>query len=250
MMLFTFKKSSPIYFRSHHLTYKLFCRNYVFRSSYLSTNSCLSKNHLLERKKGGSEKSGAKGGKKQQEEDEVKEVDWSNYKELMKDSVSHYQLELSQLKLGRAQPSLIEVVDVPIQGQSLPLKALAQITVVDGNTLGVSVFDQNNNKPVTNALQDHEMGFTLVHHGRMILVTIPKATNEMKAKLAKMTHELAEQAKIQIRHIRRKLMDEIKEMNLPKDEDRNTTQKGQALHDEFIKVIDDNMKAKEKELKS
>jgi ribosome recycling factor len=51
---------------------------------------------------------------------------------------------------------------------------LAQITVVDGNTLGVTVFDQNNQKAVTNALQDHELGLVVHLQNRMLMVTIPK----------------------------------------------------------------------------
>jgi ribosome recycling factor len=238
---FSIKPKTPFFIQ-------LFRPNFAVRYFFtINQTSCVTRN-LMERKKGDNKAKGGKGGKKDDDEEE-KELDWEEYKTGLKEVVEHYTGEIGQLKLGRAQTSLIDQLGVNLNGQTYSLASLAQITVVDGNTLGVTVFDQNNQKQVLTVLKDHEIGFGVTSNARMILLSIPKPTNEVKTKLIKMANELTEKARIQIRGTRRKLMDTLKEMGMTKDDERKATQTAQTLHDDYIKIIDEKLKVKEKEFK-
>jgi len=229
-----------------------FFRSTLGARSFFTINqtSCVTRN-LMERKKGDNKSKGGKGGKRDNNDDdeEEKELDWEEYKSGLKEVVEHYTGEIGQLKLGRAQTSLIDQLGVNLNGQTYSLASLAQITVVDGNTLGVTVFDQNNQKQVMTVLKDHEIGFGVTTNSRMILLSIPKPTSEVKQKLIKMASESTEKARVKIRGTRRKLMDLVKEMGMTKDDERKATQTAQTLHDEYIKIIDEKLKVKEKEFK-
>jgi len=98
------------------------------------------------------------------------------------------------------------------------------------------------------ALRESDLELTPSTAGKVILVPVPRPTPEIKKKLQKMAANQAEEARIEIRKIRRNLVDDIKKKGLPQDEDRKAQKKAQDIHDDYMKQLDAKLKSKEAEL--
>lgn len=159
---------------------------------------------------------------------------------------------LCKIRTGRAQPALLDGIMVDYYGSPTPLRQVAQVNVEDARTLKLSVFDRNSIKAVEKAIQQSDLGLNPVVAGVEIRVPLPPLTEERRKDLVKVVKGEVEQAKVEIRNIRRDANDKIKALQKDKqiseDELRSGEEKIQKATDAAIKKADELLDAKQKEL--
>ena len=159
---------------------------------------------------------------------------------------------LCKIRTGRAQPALLDGIMVDYYGSPTPLRQVAQVNVEDARTLKLSVFDRNAIKAVEKAIQQSDLGLNPVVAGVEIRVPLPPLTEERRKDLVKVVKGEVEQAKVEIRNIRRDANDKIKALQKDKqiseDEQRSGEEKIQKATDAAIKKADELLDAKQKEL--
>ena len=159
---------------------------------------------------------------------------------------------LCKIRTGRAQPALLDGIMVDYYGSPTPLRQVAQVNVEDARTLKLSVFDRNAIKAVEKAIQQSDLGLNPVVAGVEIRVPLPPLTEERRKDLVKVVKGVVEQAKVEIRNIRRDANDKIKALQKDKqiseDEQRSGEEKIQKATDAAIKKADEILDAKQKEL--
>lgn len=161
--------------------------------------------------------------------------------------------EFSGLRTGRASTNLLDSVVVEAYGSMTPLNQLANINVPEARLLTVQVWDKTMVKAVEKAIASAGLGLNPAADGQLIRVPIPELSQERRAELVKVAHKYAEGGKVAIRNVRRDGMDHFKKMEkdggISKDDHQRKSDEIQKLTDEFIKKVDDQLAAKEKEIK-
>jgi ribosome recycling factor len=161
--------------------------------------------------------------------------------------------EFSGLRTGRASASMIEPVMVDVYGSMMPLNQVGTISVPEPRMISVQVWDKGNAKAVEKAIRDANLGLNPQADGNLIRVPIPPLSEERRNELVKIAAKYAEQARIAVRNVRRDGMDMLKkaekDSQITEDEHKNWSDKVQKLTDEHIKLIDEGLAAKEKDIK-
>ena len=171
-------------------------------------------------------------------------------KQELQKSLEHLKNEFAKLQVGRANPAIIESVTVDAYGSIQPLKNLANVGVLDAQTLSIQPWDKSLLRAIGKGITDSGIGLNPQDNGETIMIKIPPLTTERRAELAKVAKRLAEEAKVAIRSIRQ---DAIKHLEIDKDtmsEDALKSGKEdiQKSIDEAIKVIDELTKTKEADI--
>jgi len=192
-------------------------------------------------------KGNAKGGKPI-EGGSMEDFDWQHPRDEMEAVIKECTNQFNLLKVGRADPQLLESLTITENKKSVQISEVAQVNVKDGSTLIVSPFEPETTKDIVEAIRNSDLEMNPTVSGSMILVAMPKPTKEFKAKLIKLAHQHVEQAKLSIRNQRRLVITDIKKMGLPEDDDRTMQAQVQKLHDDYIKKLDNLYKQKEKDL--
>jgi ribosome recycling factor len=171
----------------------------------------------------------------------------------MNKSVESFTRELSTLRAGRANPSLLDKVQVEYYGMMTPLNQLASVTVPEGRMLLVQPFDKSSISDIEKAIQKADLGLTPSNDGNIIRITIPALTEERRNELVKLVGRYAEEAKVAVRNVRRDANDELKKMqkdgDMTEDELRRSQDNVQKLTDSTIKSIDEIAKNKEEDIR-
>lgn len=178
--------------------------------------------------------------------------DASDLKRRMEGALEAFRKELTGLRTGRASSSLLEPVSVEAYGNRMHLKEVATVSVPEPRLITVQVWDRGMTKAVEKAIRDSGLGLNPQTEGQVIRVPLPDLTQERRAELAKVAHKYAEQARIAIRNIRRDGMDGLKKAekasDITQDELKSQSDKVQALTDQHIKLVDDALASKEKDI--
>lgn len=160
--------------------------------------------------------------------------------------------ELRSLRVGRANPALVEEIEVEAYENKMPLKEVASITIPQHNQIFIQPWDVELLIPIQQALQKSEANLNPAVEGNGMRITLPPLTEERRKELAKETHKYGENARIEIRHIRENTMKHIEESEKRKEisEDKKFKQKEeiQDLVNEFNVKIDEAVKNKEAEV--
>ncbi|MFC1624026.1 ribosome recycling factor [Candidatus Omnitrophota bacterium] len=174
--------------------------------------------------------------------------------EKMKKTVDATIREFSEIRTGRANPSLVEGIRVEYYGTNTPLKQLASISVPEPRLIAIQPWDPSSVKAVEKAILKSELGINPMNDGKIIRISIPSLTKERCEELKKVLHKIAEQGRVSIRTVRRDGIDSVKKMEDSKEIPEDARFKGQEeiqrLTDKYIKRIDELLKGKEKELES
>jgi len=161
--------------------------------------------------------------------------------------------EFSGLRTGRAAASMIEPVMVDVYGSMMPLNQVGTISVPEPRMISVQVWDKGNAKAVEKAIRDANLGLNPQADGNLIRVPIPPLSEERRNELVKIAAKYAEHARIAVRNVRRDGMDMLKKAEkdglITEDEHKNWSDKVQKLTDDHIKLIDDALANKEKDIK-
>lgn len=172
-------------------------------------------------------------------------------KEKMIKVIHHFQAELNNIRTGRANPTLLDHVQLDYYGSITPLNQLAQITVVEGTQLLIKPFDPQSLKEMEKAINSAQINLPVQNDGISLRINMPKPTEERRNELVKLVNKLAEEAKVQIRNARRDINDLIKKDDeLPEDAEKDNLDRIQKSTDEHIKIIDEIAKEKAVEVKT
>ena len=170
----------------------------------------------------------------------------------MDQSIAAFKNNLSKVRTGRANPALLDTVHVDYYGSMVPVNQVANITLIDGRTLGVQPWEKNMVGKVERAIRDSDLGLNPATHGDLIRVPMPMLTEERRRDLTKVVKGEGEDAKVAVRNIRRDanqtLKDALKRKELAEDDERRMQDDIQKLTDRYVAEIDKMLAAKEAEL--
>ena len=174
------------------------------------------------------------------------------YKQKMNKTFEVFAKDLSTLRTGRANASMLDVIKVDVYGQKIPINQLGTITVPDPRALNIQVWDQNNVMLIDSSIKKSEIGLNPQIDGRLIRIPIPNLNEERRNELKKIVKNMAEQSKISVRNIRREANDALKAMlkekKISEDENNKFEKEIQKITDQEIKKVDEKKSQKEKEI--
>jgi ribosome recycling factor len=174
------------------------------------------------------------------------------YSEKMDKTIEVFQKELTSLRTGRANASMLDLVKVDVYGQAMPLNQVSSITTPDARTINIQVWDFNNVPLVDTAIKKSELGLNPQIDGQLIRLPIPDLNEERRTEIKKLIKSMGEKCKISIRNIRREANDDLKSLvknkEISEDAEKINEKIVQAYTDEHIKTIDTKVEAKEKEI--
>jgi ribosome recycling factor len=160
--------------------------------------------------------------------------------------------ELAGVRTGKASASLIENIQVEVYGSMMRLRELAGISSPEPRQLLVQPWDMTAIQSIEKAIQKANLGLSPVVQGKTIRITFPELSAERRQEFVKITHRMAEDARVAVRHVRRDAMEELKKAvkaHETSEEDQEKTEKEiQKLTDQFIAKIDTHLAHKEKEI--
>ncbi|NQT75550.1 MAG: ribosome recycling factor [Candidatus Omnitrophica bacterium] len=178
----------------------------------------------------------------------------SEIEEMMKKSVDATVREFSEIRTGRANPSLVEGIMVECYGSNMPLKQVASISVPEPRLIAIHPWDPSNIQAIEKAILKSQLGINPMNDGKIIRVPIPSLTKERCDELKKVLHKIAEQGRISIRTVRRDGIDSLKKMEDSKQIPEDARFKGQdhvqKMTEKYTKRIEELLEQKEKELTS
>lgn len=169
--------------------------------------------------------------------------------EKMNKAIASFEHELTTVRTGRANASLLDAVEVDYYGSPTPVNQVGSISVVEGKTLVIKPFDKSILKELETAINKANLGIAPQNDGTVIRLTVPSLTEERRKELTKVVAKMAEEAKVAIRNIRRDGNDMIKKnKELTEDMQKDGQEKIQKATDEFIKKVDAIAAAKDKDI--
>ena len=174
------------------------------------------------------------------------------YKNKMQKTYEVFLKDLSTLRTGRANASMLDIVKVDVYGQKMPINQLGTISVPEPRQLSIQVWDQNNVSLVDSALRKSELALNPKIDGQLLRIPIPEPTEERRKELKKIVKGLSEKSKVAVRNIRREANDQLKKMLKSKetgeDEFNKYEKEIQSITDDQIKKVEETTEKKEKEI--
>ena len=176
----------------------------------------------------------------------------SRYKDKMSKTIEVFVKELSSLRTGRANASMLDLIKVDVYGQKMPINQLASITTPEPRTINIQVWDANNISLIDASIQKSELGLNPQIDGQLIRLPVPDLSEERRNEMKKIIKSMGEKCKISIRNIRREANDELKKLFKSKDISEDDVKKNEKIiqdhTDNNINQIDEKVISKEKEI--
>ena len=170
----------------------------------------------------------------------------------MQKTLDVFNKELGALRTGRANANMLDLIKVDVYGQKMPINQLATITTPEPRTINIQVWDLNNVNLIDSAIKKSELGLNPQIDGQLIRLPVPDLSEERRSEMKKIIKSMGEKCKISIRNIRREANDDLKNLlkkkDISEDEEKKYEKDIQVLTDNHIKIIDDKVIAKEKEI--
>ena len=174
------------------------------------------------------------------------------YNSKMSKTYEVFQQDLGSLRTGRANASMLDTVKVDVYGQKMPINQLASITTPEPRTINIQVWDINNVTLIDSAIKKSELGLNPQIDGQLMRLPIPDLNEERRSELKKIIKSTGEKCKVSIRNIRREANDELKKLlkskEISEDDEKKAEKSIQNITDTNIKLIDDKVTSKEKEI--
>ena len=175
-----------------------------------------------------------------------------NYNQKMDKTFDVFIKELTSLRTGRANSSMLDLIRVDVYGQKMPINQLGSITVPEPRTINIQVWDLNNVTLIDSAIKKSELGLNPQIDGQLIRLPIPDLSEERRNEIKKVIKTMGEKCKVSIRNIRREANDELKNLlkakDIGEDEEKKFEKIVQSYTDDHIKKIDEKVETKEKEI--
>ena len=174
------------------------------------------------------------------------------YNQKMDKTFDVFTKELSSLRTGRANTSMLDIIKVDVYGQKMPINQLASVTTPEARMINVQVWDLNNVNLIDSAIKKSELGLNPQIDGQLIRLPIPDLSEERREEIKKMIKTMGEKCKVSIRNIRREANDELKnslkKKEISEDDEKKFEKDVQISTDDHIKIIDEKVASKEKEI--
>ena len=170
----------------------------------------------------------------------------------MKKSIESLESAFVKIRTGRANPGLLDTIEVEYYGNPTPLNQVANVSVADARTLMVTPWEKDMVAKVEKAILTSDLGLNPATAGMSIRVPMPPLTEERRKEMIKVVRGEAEQGRVAIRNIRRdannQLKELVKEKEISEDEERRASEAIQKLTDKFVASVDALLSKKEKDL--
>ena len=174
------------------------------------------------------------------------------YSQKMDKTIEVFNKELTSLRTGRANASMLDLIKVDVYGQLMPVNQLASITTPEARMINIQVWDLNNVPLVDAAIKKSELGLNPQIDGQLIRLPVPDLSEERRAEIKKVIKSMGEKCKVSIRNIRREANDDLKNLfkskDISEDEEKKFEKVVQIFTDDHIKKIDEKVVLKEKEI--
>ena len=176
----------------------------------------------------------------------------NSYKLKMTKTLDVFSKELNSLRTGRANASMLDLVKVDVYGQSMPINQLGTITTPEPRTINIQIWDINNVTLVDSAIKKSELGLNPQIDGQLIRLPIPDLSEERRLEMKKIVKSMGEKCKVSIRNIRREGNDDLKKLlklkEISEDDEKKFEKIIQEFTDNNVKIIDEKVLSKEKEI--
>ena len=174
------------------------------------------------------------------------------FSQKMDKSIQSFKKEISTLRTGRANASMLDTIKVDVYGQLMPINQLATISVPEARLISIQVWDKSNVNLIDGSIKKSDLGVNPQIDGQTVRIRIPDLTEERRKDLIKVLKTMAEKGKISIRNIRREanedLKKKLKDKTISEDDNKKFEKNIQTLTDQYISLIDKTTQDKEKEI--
>ena len=178
--------------------------------------------------------------------------DEKSYNIKMDKAIEVFTKELSSLRTGRANAAMLDLVKVDVYGQQMPINQVGSITTPEPRMINIQVWDANNVPLVDAAIKTSDLGLNPQIDGQLIRLPVPELNEERRTELKKLIKSIGEKCKVSIRNIRREANEELKKLlkakEIGEDEEKSSEKNVQTITDDHIKVVDEKVSLKEKEI--
>jgi ribosome recycling factor len=178
--------------------------------------------------------------------------DDKSYNIKMDKAIEVFSKELSSLRTGRANAAMLDLVKVDVYGQQMPINQVGSITTPEPRMINIQVWDANNIPLVDAAIKKSDLGLNPQIDGQLIRLPVPELNEERRTELKKLIKSIGEKCKVSIRNIRREANEELKKLlkskEIGEDEEKSYEKNVQTITDDHIKVVDEKVSLKEKEI--
>jgi len=178
--------------------------------------------------------------------------DEKSYNIKMDKAIEVFAKELSSLRTGRANAAMLDLVKVDVYGQQMPINQVGSITTPEPRMINIQVWDSNNVPLVDAAIKKSDLGLNPQIDGQLIRLPVPELNEERRTELKKLIKSIGEKCKVSIRNIRREANEELKKLlkakEIGEDEEKSSEKNVQTITDDHIKVVDEKVSLKEKEI--
>lgn len=170
----------------------------------------------------------------------------------MEQSIASFSSNLTKVRTGRANPSLLDTVHVDYYGSMLPISQVANLSLLDARTIGIQPWEKGMGAKIEKAIRDSDLGLNPSSMGDLIRVPMPAMSEERRRELTKVVRNEGESAKVAIRNVRRDANDAVKKLVKDKlaseDEQKRSEADIQKITDRFIAEVDRLVAAKEQDI--
>lgn len=173
-------------------------------------------------------------------------------KRRMESAVDALRSEFNTVRTGRASTGLLDRLHVDYYGSKTPLKQLANLATPDPRTISITVYDKSAVNAVVRAIQESDLALTPNTDGTVIRLNIPTLTAERRKELVKLVKNMAEDARVAIRNVRRDVIQDLKDLkkegDISEDDEKRAEEDVQKMTDAFIEKVNDVLHHKEQEI--
>ena len=178
--------------------------------------------------------------------------DEKSYSLKMDKAIEVFSKELSSLRTGRANASMLDLIKVDVYGQQMPINQIGSITTPEPRMINIQVWDANNVSLIDAAIKKSDLGLNPQIDGQLIRLPVPELNEERRTELKKLIKSIGEKCKVSIRNVRREANEDLKKLlrskEIGEDEEKKFEKKVQTITDDHIKSVDDKVSFKEKEI--
>ena len=168
--------------------------------------------------------------------------------EKMQKAINVMENRFLNVRAGRANPRILDKIEVEYYGVSTPLIQLATISVSEARKLVIKPFDRSSIGSIEKAIFEANIGLTPNNNGEVVMLIIPELTEERRKEYVKEAKTIEEDAKIALRNIRQEANNDIKKIEIPEDDIKKGQDSVQELINKYNKIAEEKLKTKEKEL--
>jgi ribosome recycling factor len=178
--------------------------------------------------------------------------DEKSYNIKMDKAIEVFSKELSSLRTGRANAAMLDLVKVDVYGQQMPINQVGSITTPEPRMINIQVWDANNVPLIDAAIKKSDLGLNPQIDGQLIRLPVPELNEERRTEIKKLIKSIGEKCKVSIRNVIREANEELKKLlkakEIGEDEEKSSEKNVQTITDDHIKVVDEKVSLKEKEI--